>query len=137
MNIKQVLFVAAILMSGCASNHNLNEDGVNRFGGGGFRDSEILIGFHKLMVRTNSGLSENLSTAREAWKKRATELCDGSGYKDIKIHENSYNASSGGEFEPPWPLIRTKRTGYILCTPSTTTLEDVEEYLANRGRKIN
>ena len=137
MTLKIAFLGIAILVSGCASNHDLNEDGVNRLGGGGFRDNEIASGFYKLMIRTNSSLWTNIDGARNAWKKRATGLCGSSEFEEIKIHESSYNAATGDYELDIFPRIRTKRTGYVLCSSSSMTIDDALDYIKNRGKTIN
>lgn len=103
--------LSAVLLSGCASSHNLATDGNNVLGGG-FLQSRIRDGIFQISVKTNWAPWVNTLSARSSWRDRAKELCGSDKFRELEITEGSYD-----QLPPFGPLryIVTTRDGFAVC----------------------
>lgn len=119
-----LLVISTMLVSSCASYHNLNEDGANHLGGG-FLDTELASGFYKLTVKTNFAPWTNFSGAWSSWNKRAKELCDGpEGFENFEVEERSYNTAAGAGY------VISQLTGFVYCTGSHIHKHELERLIS-------
>lgn len=114
MNMLRIICVtiSILILTSCASTHNIKEDGVNALGGG-ISVSEVNPGKFWIVAKTNFAAWENIEVAREMWKKSATKACMNGSFKEEKTKEYSYN-------QVPTLLnivryIISVKEGYALC----------------------
>lgn len=112
-----------LLLSSCASYHNLNEDGANHLGGG-FSDTKLAAGFYKLMARTNFAPWVNFSGAWSTWNSRATKLCGEQEFENFEVEESSYNTIAGEGY------VISQVQGFILCAHSDLEKKEIERLVS-------
>jgi hypothetical protein len=115
-----VLVIANLV--GCASTHNLAEDGSNILGGG-FTAEAIRPGLYRLYARGNKALFPDNGAARRTWDARATQLCGAKAYKEFGIFEgrttgNEATISVRGIGPLTFQQHDTSKEGYLLCDSS-------------------
>ncbi len=107
----------AILLTGCASSHDLNRDGINFFGGG-FIDQRVAPGLYLIKAFSNSLMVATSDAAARTFSNRASELCQ-KGFVEIRSVSDSYKASG------PRPLDDVKsKIGHVLCNDSPLTVDE-------------
>jgi hypothetical protein len=103
--------IAAAILCGCASSHNLSTDGANLLGGGYFQN-QVHDGIFQISVKTNFGPWANTYAARSSWRERAAALCGSDRFRELEIAEGSYDQThSIGLLRQ----IVTTRDGYAVC----------------------
>ena len=122
MHVIDVSFVALAvsLLAGCASNHDLKENGSNALGGG-YREANPAPGIFYISSRTNFAPWVNVSGAQRSWRSRAEKLCGPTGYREVKISEGSYEQGPAFFFVP---YIITTRDGYAVCNSAGLSDEE-------------
>jgi hypothetical protein len=121
-------FAGSSLLIGCASNHNLQKDGLNLLGGG-YYESTLAKGIHHISVKTNFAPWVNRAGAANSWRARAATLCGPAGFQEADVSEGYYYQGP-----PPYdllPYIITTRDGYAVCKDLGLTLD---EAMASIGR---
>jgi hypothetical protein len=113
-----------MLISSCASYHNLNENGVNHLGGG-FLDNQLAPSLYSLTVKTNFAPWKNFSGAWRAWEKRAKELCGQQNFENIEVQERSYNTIAGEGY------VISQIKGYVLCAGNNLEKKEIERLILN------
>ena len=113
MWLGRTLLIASFYMAlyGCASNHDLRNDGFNAFGGG-ISIVEIEPGEYSITAQTNFSPVENFSTARTMWNEAAQKACAPNSYGEIESREYSFKHA------PDFiviPYIISVKTGSIRC----------------------
>jgi len=103
--------IAAAILCGCASSHNLSTDGTNLLGGGYFHH-QVHDGIFHVSVKTNWAPWVNTIAARNSWRERAAVLCGSDKFRELEISEGSYD-----QMQPLGVLryIVTTRDGYAVC----------------------
>jgi hypothetical protein len=104
--------LAAALLCGCASSHNLATDGTNLLGGG-YRQSKVHEGIFQISVKTNWAPWTNTSAARRSWRDRARESCGSEKFRELEIVEGSYDQLPA--YMGVAPYIVTTRDGFAVC----------------------
>lgn len=112
------------LISGCASDHDLQRDGQNVFGGG-FIDEEHGVGLYLVRAFSNISPFSTPNSAFQTFTKRAETLCQGKGYKIVNSNLGTYDTSI--PMTPP-PKV-TFMAGNILCSDSTLTFDEAKKLL--------
>ncbi len=130
--------ILAILMTGCASSHNLRTEGDNPWGGG-FVDEEVLPGFHRLTAIGNATLWASPESARRTWRNRADQLCGKDAYQEIAVDsaEGKRDTTSVVVLSKHYAPIfyagvekyNTSMHGYILCNSSELSIDAAIAYL--------
>ncbi|MEE9492316.1 MAG: hypothetical protein V3W04_02905 [Gammaproteobacteria bacterium] len=123
LKFAELLLLLSILVSSCASHHNLKNEGANYLGGG-FRDKKIAPRFYKLTVKTNFSPWTNFSGAQRAWGKRARQLCENKDFESLRVQQDSYNTPAGHLY------IISQIKGYILCSGSGLEKKEIERLIA-------
>lgn len=109
--------VLSIFLTGCASSHDLNRDGINFFGGG-FIDQKIAPGLYLIKAFSNSLMVATSGAAARTFTNRAGELCQ-KGFVEIRSVSNSYKASG----QRPLDDVKSK-IGHVLCNDSPITVDE-------------
>lgn len=117
--------VVIVLISGCASDHDLKRDGQNFFGGG-YIDDELGVGLYSIKAFSNSSPFSTPDSAKKTFTNRAETLCKGTHYKIINSNLGTHDASSAGA--PP--LKVSFMAGNILCSNSPITIEAAKKLLS-------
>ncbi len=102
----------ALALNSCTSNHDLQSDDINYFGGGTdvFKVGE---GKYKIISKTNLSPFENFPTARKMWADVAHKTCNSSNY--TKEHTEEYTQTNVPTLFFNLYLTSIK-SGYIVCT---------------------
>jgi hypothetical protein len=108
------LIVAAALVGGCASSHNVATGDANLLGGG-YYVSRVHDGIFQISVKTNWAPWSNSMAAQSSWRDRAQALCGSDRFRELEIKEGSYDqVQSVGLLR----RIVTTRDGYAVCESS-------------------
>src|SRR5205085_2897996 len=94
---------------------------------GGYYESKLADGIYHMSVKTNFAPWVNRAGATASWRNRAEALC-GAGYRELDVHESSYEQ---GPAVFALPYIITTRDGYAVC--KDVALSD-DEAMASIGR---
>lgn len=117
--------MSALIVSGCASTHDIKRDGHNFFGGGGFIDDQVGPGLHLIKAFSNISPFVTTSSAAKTFEYRANQLCP-DGYVEIRAITDAYQSSTPnpsvpvkgvGTVDLPKAIISSK-IGHILCNDS-------------------
>lgn len=136
----RVALSVALILTGCASSHNLRTDGFNPLGGG-FAEKELRPGLFELRATGNFAPWPSLSAARATWKRRADQLCGENAYAELVT---SQDAGYRGELTYydlrshvpiSMPKFNTTMTGYILCDASGWSVAQAVQYLKERRER--
>ncbi len=119
---KLSLYVALLLLVGCASTHDMSNGGPSALGGG-YLEEKVFDGVYRLEVKLDRLPWSSQSSANEKWHKRAVQLCEDKGYRELNArgrseHQLSYGYSlpiGGGVFMSGSSAIYGKR-GYVVCS---------------------
>jgi hypothetical protein len=116
----------AMLVSSCASYHDLSEGGANHLGGG-FLDTKLVSGLYSLTVKTNFAPWPNFSGAWSTWNKRAKELCVQQDFENIEVEESTYNTLAGKGY------VISQVKGYVHCSDSSLGKKEIERLISHNG----
>ena len=124
-----------MVIGGCSSTHNLKTDGNNPLGGG-FAEYEIQPGVYQLTARSNMAIWPSFSAAKATWEKRAEQLCGNSTYQEIlEIQDAGLSGDTPVYLAPgrvtSLPKYNARISGYILCSSSAMSPEQLYEYINN------
>lgn len=84
-----------LLISSCASTHNMR-DGGESFWGRGYLVEPISENAYRITTKTNVAQWSDYWTARRMWKKHATEACEGRKYIESEVNEYTYEEHNEG-----------------------------------------
>lgn len=121
-----VIFVP-LLLSACASSHNLQSG--NNLLGGGYLINKVNERTYRITSRTNFAPWVNERGARNSWIDRADEVCGEGRYKAIDTSFSHFNTIPSGGL----PYIVTEMTGYAVC--GSKDLSEEEAWDIALGRK--
>ncbi len=105
------VLLAFLLLSGCASKHNMQTSGPNYLGGG-YDVQKINGNTYRIVVKTNFAPYENLSGARTMWEEQAKKSCGSSKYREENVKEYTY------KHVPDFviiPYIITVKLAHAIC----------------------
>lgn len=128
------LFFSFPLVSCTTSYYNIGEEGMSAWGGG-FIDTKLDDGFYQIIAKSQLRPWTDFGTAREIFKKRATELCGEEGYQIVETTDSTYEQEEP-VFEPDSiitilraePVI-SQIEGAILCKNSPLTLGEAKKQI--------
>ena len=142
------LVAIALLLSACSMDPRKNYYGPI---GDGYISSEVAPGLHRLEVKTDGG-SDPEERARSLWRGRAAELCAKASYRDVAVQETGGPSSlvttsvTQQVYQGPGPYLAGRilesmslppqnnyRRGYVVCTSSGLTDEQVLDLLKQRS----
>lgn len=114
-------FLTCMLITSCASTHNLKTDGPT-FMGGGYHVSESDGGGYRIYTKSNASPWTNFGSVRDTWENLAEEKCGDSGYTELDVDEYSY------ELQPAmWGMLKyliSVKRGIAVC--NTTSVNATE-----------
>ena len=126
------LVLAALMLSACASTHNLRE-GPSLLGGG-FIEEQLRPGLYRLRARSDGSMWPTFEAARSTWSQRADLLCGKDSYLSFDTDTNPGQRQPVPVFLPGQPVISVSTfnatiTGYVLCASSTWSVDQARDFI--------
>jgi len=128
--MRALLVALALVVSGCASTHDLSQ-GPNVWGGGVYRE-QLRPGLHWIVVKSNVAPWANRDTVVAQWQEEAGRLCAG-GHRALRIEDLVEEEHAPMNlFGLSLPYLITVRKGYALCDSAGLSVEDAERIIDAR-----
>jgi hypothetical protein len=123
MRTNIAIVIAAGVLWGCASDHDLKRSPVN-FMGGGYIDDTVAPGIFLIKAFSNNLVIATSDAANRTFQNRAASLCP-AGYTEVRSVEASRNSGVGR----PNDEVKSK-IGYVRCNDSPLTLHEARALVA-------